>query len=373
MADTTPTDPMEERMSDRPSARRCRAALAALACIVTVPAAASAQQTETFRLPGDEVAVYNLAGKVQVRGGSGSDVAVTVRRGGADADRLEVKTGDVSTHQDGFGRVTALRIVYPLETIVYGDGSGSTEIRVRDDGTFFGDSDDGERVRIRSSGSGVEAHADLEIAVPNGRAVLVALAVGEVRVENAEGRLYVDVASANVSTNATRGDFVLDTGSGDVTVAGHQGNLVCDTGSGDVSLEDVRGAELTFDTGSGDVTGKGIGGQRILVDTGSGDVELTALTAEDLTADTGSGNVTLRFDASPFEVLVDVGSGDVRIQVPSGYGARVEVDTGSGDIATDLPIQVTEISEDELVGTIGDGSGRLRIDTGSGDVKLEMR
>jgi len=373
MDEIAPTDRMEERMSDRPTARRRRTALAALACLVTLPTAASAQQGETFRLPGDEVAVYNLAGKVQVRGGSGSDVSVTVRLGGADANRLEVKTGDVNTHQDGFGRVTALRVVYPMETIVYGDGSGSSEIRVRDDGTFFGDSDDGKRIRIRDSGSGVKAHADLEIAVPNGRAVLIALAVGEVRVENVQGRLYVDVASANVSTRGTRGDFVLDTGSGDVSVEGHEGDLVADTGSGDVDLEDVRGAELTFDTGSGDVTGNGIGGQRILADTGSGNVELTALTAENLTADTGSGNVTLRFDASPSDVLVDVGSGDVRIQVPSGYGARVEVDTGSGDIATDLPIQVTEISEDELVGTIGDGSGRLRIDTGSGDVKLEMR
>lgn len=360
-------------MSDIRSARRHRAALAALACLVTVPAAASAQQAETFRLPGDEVAVYNLAGKVQVRGGSGSDVAVTVRRGGSDANRLEVKTGVADTHQEGFGRVQALRVVYPGETVVYGDGGGSSEIRVRDDGTFFGDSDDGKKVRIRDSGSGLKAHADLEIEIPNGRAVLVALAVGEVRAENVNGRLYVDVASADVLSRAGRGDFVIDTGSGDVTVAGHQGNLVCDTGSGDVSLEDVRGTELTFDTGSGDVTGNGIGGQRVLADTGSGDVELTALTAENLTADTGSGNVTLRFDESPSDVLVDVGSGNVRIQVPSGYGARVEVDTGSGDISTDLPIQVTDISEDELVGTIGDGSGRLRVDTGSGDVKLEMR
>ncbi len=43
---------------------------------------ATAQQAETFRLQGDAVAIYNLAGKVQVRGGSGSDVVVTVRRGG---------------------------------------------------------------------------------------------------------------------------------------------------------------------------------------------------------------------------------------------------------------------------------------------------
>ena len=360
-------------MHDTPTATVRRAALAALACLVSVPTAASAQQAETFRLPGDEVAIYNLAGKVQVRGGSGSDVAVAVRRGGADADRLEIQTGEVDTRQDGFGRVASLRVVYPMETIVYADGRGSSEIRVRDDGTFVGDGDSGERIRIRDSGSGVKAHADLEITVPNGHAVLIALAVGEVRAENVNGRLYVDVASANVHSKAGRGDFTLDTGSGDVTVEGHEGDLVCDTGSGDVSVDGVTGGALTFDTGSGNVTGGAIRGTRILADTGSGDVELDGVRAERFLADTGSGNVTLAFETSPDEVEVDVGSGDVALTFPQGYGARVEVDTGSGDIATDLAIQVSEISDDELVGTIGDGSGRLVIDTGSGDVRLRMR
>jgi lia operon protein LiaG len=368
-----PIEPQEEAMSDTAIARGRRAALAALACLVAVPATASAQQTEAFRLPGESVAIYNLAGKVQVRGGAGSEVAVTVRRGGPDAARLEVQTGRVDTHQEGFGSVTALRVVYPAETIVYGEGRGSSEIRVRDDGTFFGRSDDGKRIRIRDSGSGVKAHADLEITVPAGRAVLVALAVGEVRAENVNGRLYVDVASADVFSKAGKGDFTLDTGSGDIEVEAHDGSLVCDTGSGDVLLSDVRGGELTFDTGSGDVTGRGVSGTRVLADTGSGDVELTELRADGITADTGSGSVTLAFAVAPGDVNVDVGSGDVRLSFPSGYGAEVEVDTGSGDISTDLPIQVTTVSDDALRGTIGDGSGRLRIDTGSGDVRLEMR
>ena len=73
------------------------------------------------------------------------------------------------------------------------------------------------------------------------------------------------------------------------------------------------------------------------------------------------------------DTVLDVGSGDVRIRVPEGFGASVEVDTGSGGIHTGLPIQVLEIDEDRLRGTIGDGSSRLRIDTGSGDVRIEAR
>lgn len=354
--------------------------LAMLLAIILPPAAPGAllgQQAETFRLPGDAVAVYNLAGKVQVRSGSGSDVAVTVHRRGPDAGRLAVQTGRVDTHQKGFGAVASLRVLYPQETLVYTDGTGSTEVRVRSDGTFFGDYDEereeGRKVRIRNSGSGVKAHADLEIAVPDGRALLLALATGEVLVENVNGRLRVDVASADIASSGGNGDFVFDTGSGDVEVVDHAGGLVCDTGSGDVRIDNVQGEDLSFDTGSGNVTGSGIRADRLIADTGSGDVEIEGLRADRVTADTGSGDVDLEFVVSPGDVLVDVGSGDVRIRVPDSFGATVEVDTGSGGIHTGLPIQVLEIDEDRLRGTIGDGSGRLRIDTGSGDVRIEVR
>ncbi len=345
----------------------------ALACLVTFPATSTAQQAETFRLSGSEVAIYNLAGRVQVRGGTGSDVVVSVRRGGSDADRLEMQTGNVNTGRKDFGTVNSLRVVYPSGTVVYGEGSGSSELRVNDDGTFFGDARGGRTVKIRSSGSGLDAYADLEIAVPAGRAVLVALAVGEARVENVTGRLYVDVASADIRSANGNGDFVFDSGSGDVEVRSHDGSLLCDTGSGNVTVEDVAGGELDFDTGSGDVTGRNVRGTSLRADTGSGDVELQNVTTERINVDTGSGNVTLDLVASPQEILVDVGSGDVRIRLPDGYGGRVEVDTGSGDINTAMPIQVTEIDDDTLRGTIGDGSGRLEIDTGSGDVRIETR
>ena len=237
-------------MFDRSNSASPAALLGALVCFAALPGAAIAQQAETFRLQGNEVAIYNLAGKVQVKGGSGSDVAVSVRRGGSDAGRLAVQTGNVDTRQKGFGTGNSLRVVYPQETIVYPEGNGSSEIRVRDDGTFFGDSDGGKKIKIRDSGSGVKAHADLEITVPNGRSVLVALAVGEVRVDNVNGRLYVDVASADIWSSGGNGEFVFDTGSGDVEVKGHHGRVVCDPGSGDVHVDNVFGCELNFDSGS---------------------------------------------------------------------------------------------------------------------------
>ncbi len=348
------------------------ALLAALTLLVSSPGFVTAQQAETFRLQGEAVAIYNLAGKIQIRGGSGSDVTVTVRRMGSDASRLAVRTGSVNTHHSGFGSVPSLRVVYPQETIVYAEGQGDSEIRVRDDGTFFGDASGGSKIRIRDSGSGVKAHADLDISVPSGRSLLVALAAGEVRAENVNGRLYVDVASADIWSSDGTGDHTFDTGSGDIQIDGHDGGLLCDTGSGDVTVANVvNGGELDFDTGSGDVTGRGVRGTSLRADTGSGDVELRDVRVDRINADTGSGDVTLDLSSAPSDIMVDVGSGDVEIGLPDGFGARVEVETGSGDIHTDLSIQVSEIDDDTLKGTIGDGSGRLRIETGSGHVRLK--
>ena len=93
-------------MSDRSKPGTNGLVSLALACLVAFPATSIAQQTETFRLSGNEVAIYNLAGKVQVRGGSGSDVVVSVRRGGSDAGRLDVQTGNVNTgHSDPFAAI----------------------------------------------------------------------------------------------------------------------------------------------------------------------------------------------------------------------------------------------------------------------------
>jgi len=58
--------------------------------LITVPAAA---QSSHHVLKGDSVAIYNLVGELRVEAGSGSDVAVDVQRGGADAAKLDIQSG----------------------------------------------------------------------------------------------------------------------------------------------------------------------------------------------------------------------------------------------------------------------------------------
>ena len=341
-----------------------------------LPATLDAQRTERYTLPGDDAAIYNLAGNVRIEAGDGG-VTVQVTRAGGDAARLEVAQGEIDGHP-------TLRVVYPGDRIRYtaGGRSSSTQLRVRDDGTFGHlDDDDGERhgrggreegrrVTIGGERQGLDASADLLVRVPRGGTVAVFLAVGAVTVGNVDGELVVDARSAPVTASGTRGALSIDVGSGTVQVSDAQGDLSVETGSGSVELSRFRGGALSIDTGSGDVTGTGLESAELSVETGSGDIRLSGVAAPTLSLETGSGAVTaeLRQDIASLEV--GTGSGDIAIRAPASLGATVELETASGDIETDFPLQVTRRGRDHVTGTIGDGKGTIEIETGSGGISL---
>ncbi len=341
--------------------------------ISLTPAAIAAQQAERFTIAGDEIAIYNLAGSVTIEPGTGP-ATVFVTRAGAGAAKLSIAQGELE------GRGT-LRVVYPGDRIVYpamGKGS-STDLKVRDDGTF-GDGhdhddrhdhhDDGRRVRIVGAGDGLEASADLRIQLPTGHRASVYLAVGKVAVGNVDGSLSIDAHSAPVNATGTRGELSIDVGSGPVSVTGARGDLSVDTGSRPVEVSRFEGTRLSVDTGSGDVTASEVKGDGLSIDTGSGDIRLSAASAPEIMLETGSGGVTADLRTAPSTLSVETGSGNIRVTAPSTLGAEVDIETSSGDVESDFPLQVTRHSREHLVGTIGNGQGRIQIETGSGDVRL---
>ena len=335
-------------------------------------------QTSRHVLKGDSVAVYNLVGELRVEPGSGSDVVVEVQRGGEDSAKLEILTGPIR------GRET-LRIIYPDDVIVMPDwGRGwNTTLRVRDDGTFGDDGDfghgrgawsrDGHEVRITGrSRSGLEAYADLRVAVPKGKTISLNLGVGKTFVSNVEGNIRVSVASADVSADRTRGTLRIATGSGNVDLRTASGDVQLETGSGDVTVSAVQGTSLRLGTGSGNVTITDGKAGTLHVETGSGDIEATGSSGDDVSFETGSGNVDVSLVSTFRSLRVETGSGDVTLRVPPTVGAEVDLDTGSGDIDLGgLTLQVRRIEHDHISGTLGDGKGRLSVETGSGNVRLQ--
>jgi lia operon protein LiaG len=347
-------------------------ALSALATLLAVPGRLPAQQTERYSISGGDVSIYNLAGEVRVEAGSGADVTAELTRGGADAGKLKVLKSEI----DGWD---ALRITYPANRIQYSalaDGS-STQLRVRDDGTFGDDHDGdhegkerGKRITIAALGGGLDAHADLRVTIPSGKRVAIYLAVGKVSVTNVEGDLWIDASAAPVTTSQTRGELNVDVGSGAVQVTEARGDLSVDTGSGLVSVSGVRGEKVSIETGSGDVTATNVRSNDLSIDTGSGDIEVTGLMAPQVALETGSGAVSADMQGELWNVNVQTGSGDVTLKVPPTLGADVDIETSSGDIETDFAVLITRHARDHMTGRIGDGRAKIAIETGSGGIKL---
>ena len=335
--------------------------------LMVAPTVVAAQTAERRTLAGNDVAIYNLAGMMQVEGGSGAEVTVEVTRGGADASKLSIATGGIR------GRET-LRVMYPDRRIVYKKGDwgrwSRTTVRVDDDGTFGGHDGDGRRVDIVGSGDGLDGYADVRIVVPRGKRVSVFLGVGEAKIDNVDGDLLVDVSAASVTSTRTRGKLSLDTGSGEVRVSDAQGEVDLDTGSGSVEVMNVRGPYLKMDTGSGRVRGSDLVADELELDTGSGSVRLGAVQSKRIKLDSGSGSVELDLKSDVDDVRIETGSGGVTLGIPESLGAAIRIDTGSGGIDTDIPIQVKKAERSYLSGTIGDGKGEISIETGSGGVRL---
>jgi lia operon protein LiaG len=342
--------------------------VAILPFVLAGPAVVAAQQ-ERHTLEGDDVAIYNLAGEVSVEAGQGS-IGVQVSRGGGAAGQLRVEQGEIG------GRET-LRVIFPSDHIVYpplGRGS-STQLRVRDDGTFgdehgWDERPRSRRVTIMDQGDGLDAHADLRISVPGGRQVAIHLAVGKVTVTNVNGRISVDAHNAPVTATGTRGELSVDVGSGDVLVSQTEGALSVDTGSGSVEVSRYRGATLSVDTGSGDVTGSELEAAKLSIDTGSGDIRLTGVTAPEVTLEAGSGSVTTDLRREIHSLSVETGSGNIAITAPPTLSAMVAIETASGEIESDFPLTVTRHARDHVEGRIGDGKGTIAIETGSGGIRL---
>lgn len=323
---------------------------------------------DSYILDGNP-AVYALAGEVEVVRGSGPDVVVEVELRGPDADRLTVEVDEIR------GR-SSLRVRVPDDEIVYDRGGSSkysTNVRVRDDGTWGGgmSRSGGRRVTVSSAGRGLDAHAVMRISVPEGRDLNVFVGVGSVEARGATADLELDVASGGIVAEEIRGYMSADTGSGDIILRGIEGSVDADTGSGDILFDRVRGDRIGADTGSGDVIARAIIAGRTEFDTGSGRIEAVDVESPVVVMDTGSGDVALALSAAARSVEIDTGSGDVSLQVPSTFEAEIEAATGSGRIDVDLPGLTRRRSDRRYFsGVVGSGQGSILIDTGSGSIRV---
>ncbi len=337
---------------------------------VTVTDTAHAQ-TERKTLSGLSIAVYNIAGKISIEPGTGSDVIVEITRGGRDAAKLSVSVGDIKG-------ANALRIVYPDDDIIYpamGRWSQNSGTRINGDGTWGDDHGifGGHRVRVRGSGSGTEAWADLRILVPAGKRASVNILVGELLANRVNADLHLESGSGGIRTTDTKGGLHISSGSGGIDVRNASGNDIgLEVGSGGISVNGVSGRNLKIESGSGGVTGSKLSADNLNIKTGSGGIRVDDISASgQVRLDAGSGTVRMGFLKSPRSIDVDAGSGGVTLALPASLGAEVDIETGSGGIDSDFAVTSNKFERHHLSGRIGDGSSRIHVESGSGSVHLK--
>lgn len=200
-------------------------------------------------------------------------------------------------------------------------------VHVPDEGAGFGFGHTGRRDNV-----------DLEVHVPEGTPIRLAVGSADVTVHGLTGAIDSRTGSSMVTIDDIDGELASRTGSGDLRVRSVTGSVMCKGGSGDVDLGEV-GGDLAVTLGSGDLR-VGRSGGSVRMRSGSGTTEIGSLS--------GDADVTS-------------GSGRVCIALAAGVQARLDARTGSGQVRTEMPLE--QSASHGL-------SVRIRVRTGSGDITL---
>ncbi len=209
------------------------------------------------------------------------------------------------------------------------------------------------QVRIEQSGNRI----DVEAHYPKH--------IGNFFVDNPEVLVHFEVIaprSSDIDARSTDGSLgvygfdgkiSITTGDGDLTADNCSGNIIAQTGDGSLEIESVRG-DVSAHTGDGSMTLDGV--------------------FQGLDAKSGDGRIDIRARAGSKmgrDWSIHSGDGNVRLRLPEGFAATMELGTGDGNIDSEQPIAFeVGSSKKHVLGKLNGGGYRLRIQTGDGDINI---
>ncbi|TCO38651.1 DUF4097 and DUF4098 domain-containing protein YvlB [Kribbella antiqua] len=198
----------------------------------------------------------------------------------------------------------------------------------------------------------------VRIATPETLDARIKTGSGDIFAHTSLGTARLSTGSGDVRLERVEGDLGVSTGSGDVKVDFVAGALRAGTGSGSIDINEAADA-IGLSTGSGDVRiGDAAGPTTVKV--GSGDITIERIRDHSV-ATSGSGDVTVESAEGP-SVQAETARGDVRIGVPDGLPAYLDLKTVTGRIRCEL-----EPGEKPAE---GDRALMLRARTVSGDISV---
>lgn len=196
-------------------------------------------------------------------------------------------------------------------------------------------------------------------------------ASGDIEASDIKGELKITVASGDVETDNT-GSVVISSASGDVTAEAINGDATISVTSGDIDLKAVGGA-VEIRTVSADIYGEGIEGGASVKGT-SGSIEFKDISGP-VNIFTASGDIGVEADPGgrAFDYNLGTSNGSVSLIfktiLESGYVLKAS--TTTGHIEIELPIKVSTVSRNNIVGVVREGKSKVYIETSSGDISIK--
>jgi hypothetical protein len=208
--------------------------------------------------------------------------------------------------------------------------------------------------------------ADITASAPTQQEAVQILQQVKVNMFSKNNDISINVEKPELGNNRSVGV------SFDITVPENM-DLNCDTSFGSIEIEDIIGS-INADTSFASITCLNVEGL-LNLDTSYGTIDCVNITAGSIEAESSFGSINIICSPStPPDIKADIETsyGDILFETAPGFAGSVTAETSFGDIETDIALVVQgRLTEDELTGLVGQGSGYLDLRTSFGSIKIK--
>lgn len=237
---------------------------------------------------------------------------------------------------------------------------------------------------------------------------------GSIKIQDIQGQTDLSTSYGSIECRNVVGQSIqLHSNNGSITMASLRGSTAAGTSYGTITCEGFAGGDLRLQSGNGRIevsdakfgvcearssygaiAANRLAGDSIDLHSGNGSVEVdgaeaktlnasssygriaaTGIATATLKAESGNGSVNVSCaPAAPADLNAQLKSsyGSIEFTAPQQFAGEVYLHASYGAIHTALPITTSgELTKKEIVGRIGEGTGKIHLESGSGSVELK--
>lgn len=220
------------------------------------------------------------------------------------------------------------------------------------------------------------ARYDVSLAgtVPTRTNLTLVTSDGSVHLANIEGTVDAETSDGSIWAEGIRGDAKFRTSDGSIDCSGIEaGTLDLHTSDGRIRLSDATTRSCTAQTSDGRIEVATIRSETLDLRTSDGGIRCTDIGVARLNGRTSDGSVHIECAADApkaMDATVTTSDGSITFATPPGLSAVIDASVSDGAIRTALQIAVEGKVGKSLLGTVGNGEGRITLKTHDGSITI---